>query len=78
MTKVHSVKMDGAWPDTFQALEPRDLELVRESWEMAKQAAPLEVHGPGIFRLWVLYKQFGYGFYRGYVGCNGCDGGGKG
>ena len=36
----------------LQCLSPADIKGVRQSWGLAKDAAPFEVHGPAFYRLY--------------------------
>ena len=36
----------------LQYLSPTDIKGIRQSWGLAKDAAPFEVHGPAFYRLY--------------------------
>ena len=36
----------------LQSLSPADIKGIRQSWGLAKDAAPFEVHGPAFYRLY--------------------------
>ena len=54
----------------LQSLSPADIKGIRQSWGLAKDAAPFEVHGPAFYRLYdrdifyLLYKENSRYFFQ--------------
>ena len=40
------------------SLSATDIKAIRQSWGLAKDAAPFEVHGPAFYHLYKLFIQF--------------------
>ena len=40
----------------LHTLSTKDIKAIRQSWGLAKDAAPFEVHGPAFYKLWVSFN----------------------